>query len=284
MHILVLGSHGMLGSEFMNTLSSYHWVTAGDDIDITSGFARQLISNINPDVIINCAAYTKVDECEVEQNRCFDVNGFALKALAEISNSIKSKLVHFSTDYVFDGFTISPYSENSQCNPLNIYGLSKRLGEYNVINHANNYLIIRSSWLYGKHGNNFVKTIIDKAQNNIDLTIVDDQFGSPTYTKDLVQATLYLLQYKGIFHVTNNGFCSWYEFAKTFLKMKGFENFVTPIKSSELARAAKRPQNSNLNCSKYEHITNSKMRHWKGALKEYLADLAESKGETNEKL
>jgi dTDP-4-dehydrorhamnose reductase len=283
MHILVLGSHGMLGSEFMKNTNNYHNMISGEDIDITSGFARQAIRNINPDMIINCAAYTKVDECEIEQNRCFDVNGFALKTLAEISNSIKAKLIHFSTDYVFNGFCLNDYDEDDYCNPINVYGMSKRLGEYNLINYSNDYLLIRTSWLYGKYGNNFVKTIIDKAQNNIDLTVVEDQIGSPTYTKDLVQATLNLLQFKGIFHITNSGSCSWFEFAETLLNLKNLKNFVTPIKSWESARAAKRPQNSILCCSKYNHFTNTKMRHWKDALKEYLTDLAVSK-ETNEKL
>ena len=177
MNILVLGSRGMLGSEFMNTLSSYHNMIYGDNIDITFKGFHSTIIRLHPDIIINCAAYTNVDLCESNQEECFKVNGFALENLVGICERQRIKLVHFSTDYVFDGSKSKPYNEEDLCDPINAYGMSKRLGEYNLIRNSSNYLLIRSSWLYGKYGNNFVSTMITKARNREVLAVVDDQIG-----------------------------------------------------------------------------------------------------------
>jgi len=272
-NILVLGAKGMLGTEFMQTLSSYHNMIAGEGIDITSSVSCNKILEINPDIVINCAAYTNVDNCEIDLKKCFDVNGFSLKNLAEICNKQDIKLIHFSTDYVFDGEQILPYKETDICNPINMYGFSKRVGEKCLLKYSTNYLLIRTSWLYGKFGKNFISTILNNAKNKNILKVVNDQHGTPTYTKDLVLAVNKLLMCTGTFNVTNQGFCTWFEYAKRILQIAKVDTEMIPITSSELNRSAKRPTNSILDNSKYINLKNESMRHWDAALIEYLEEI-----------
>jgi len=271
MRILVLGSKGMLGTEFMNILSSYHNMISGHYIDINSPDSCRIIDKISPDIVINCAAYTNVDTCESNHMTCLIVNGHSLKTVAKACKNIK--LIHFSTDYVFDGTKLTPYDEEDECSPINKYGESKRIGEFNLFEHSPNYLLIRTSWLYGKHNKNFISAILEKSKIGEPLKVVDDQLGSPTYTKDLVLAVNNLLNCNGIFHITNQGSCTWFDYAKEILRIAKINTEIIPINSFELDRAAKRPMNSVLNNSKYNQATNKPLRHWNLALKEYLEEI-----------
>lgn len=275
MRILILGPNGMLGKEFINTLLKYHMdIVLGETIDITSKISCKEISKIDPDVVINCAAYTNVDGCESDPEKCFNVNGLALQNLTEACE--RAKIVHFSSDYVFDGLSETPYDEESKTNPINTYGVSKLIGEKYLINNSKNYLLIRTSWLYGgEFESNFVTSILKAARSQTEpLKVVNDQIGSPTYTKDLVYAVRKCLDLNqtGVFNITNSNYCSWYEFAKTIIKLAKVDAKVLPITSNQLDRPAKRPHNSVLSCSKY----NSRygiLRSWNIALEEYLYDI-----------
>jgi dTDP-4-dehydrorhamnose reductase len=186
------------------------------------------------------------------------------------------KVVHFSTDYVFNGKKGSPYLEDDLCDPINVYGWSKLAGEQYLQQYSNNFLLIRSSWLYGRNGKNFVKTIIEKARTEKNLKVVDDQVGSPTFTWDLASAVQLLVegQYTGIFHVTNRGNCSWYEFAQRIVKFSSVNEIsVTPIKSDVLARPAKRPPYSVLSCRKFIASTGKTMRYWQVALDDFISKM-----------
>jgi len=279
MNILLLGHKGMLGRDLYNKLILNHDVTGKDidDIDITVDEAlRSVISEIAPDVVINAAAYTDVDGCESDREKCFLVNAEAVKNIALACRDRGIKIVHFSTDYVFDGRKGTPYLEDDACNPLNVYGESKLMGERYLQEICKNFLLIRSSWLYGRHGKNFVKTIADKAKVEKSLRVVDDQIGSPTFTWDLASAVQLLLEshHTGIFHVTNRGNCSWYEFAVKIVKGIGAENVcVEPIKSSEIKRPASRPSYSVLGCRKFIETSGKAMRYWQIALDDFIGKM-----------
>ncbi len=277
MKILVLGARGMLGQDLVPLLSSDHEVIPRDiqDFDITDAQrVEEEIGQIKPQVVINTAAYTDVDGCETNKEIAFSVNASGAANVARACVLAKARLIHLSTDYVFDGSSADPYREEDPPNPLNTYGQSKWQGEAAIRKSGVDYLIIRTQWLYGAHGRNFVDTIIKAAQKEKRLRVVNDQRGSPTYTKDLSQAIKELLgrDARGILHVTNSGFCTWFEFAKEILgEMSMSEVHIEPISSAELARPAKRPANSVLNCQKFEKITGVKLRPWPEALKDYLS-------------
>jgi dTDP-4-dehydrorhamnose reductase len=245
-----------------------------EDLDIASADACEgLISETEPDVVINAAAYTNVDGCETNREKCFSVNAEGVKNIALACGDRGIKVVHFSTDYVFDGKKGTPYVEDDTSNPINVYGQSKLAGEQYLQQFSKDFLLIRSAWLYGKNGKNFVKTIVDKARINKQLEVVDDQVGSPTFTWDLAGAVQLLIEgkYSGTFHVTNRGKCSWYEFAKRILKSACIDDVtVKPIKSSVLARPANRPHFSVLSCRKFIESTGKTMRYWQVALDDYI--------------
>lgn len=293
MKILLLGHQGMLGSDLFSKLSFDHEIVGMDkeEIDIVSaGECKDAIDATAPDIVINAAAYTHVDRCETDRERCFAVNADAVKNIAEACRKKKVRIIHFSTDYVFDGTAREPYKEEDQCNPINVYGESKMAGENYLRSHSENYLLIRSSWLYGAKGKNFVQTILEKAKaksfiddamakakarsdNPSTLSVVDDQVGSPTYTKDLASAVSLLIEKnaQGIFHVTNRGTCSWHQFAVKILKESGFGDIVVkPIKSNQLQRPARRPAYSILSMQKFTRSTGKTMQPWQLALQDYL--------------
>jgi dTDP-4-dehydrorhamnose reductase len=276
MKILILGHKGMLGSDLILRLFAFHEVTGKDieDLDIASADACEgLISETKPDIVINAAAYTDVDGCETNREKCFSVNAEGVKNIALACGDRGIKVVHFSTDYVFDGKKGTPYVEDDTCNPINVYGQSKLAGEQYLQQFSKDFLLIRSAWLYGKNGKNFVKTIVDKARINKQLEVVDDQVGSPTFTWDLAGAVQLLIEgkYSGTFHVTNRGKCSWYEFAKRILKSACIDDVtVKPIKSNVLARPANRPHFSVLSCRKFIESTGKTMRYWQVALDDYI--------------
>ena len=244
--------------------------------DISS--IKNAVNSINPQVLINCAAYTDVDACERNQEKAFSINGEGVKNLAQVCKEKDILLVHFSTDFVFDGKKKSPYTEEDKPSPLSIYGESKLLGEQYLINSHIRFFLIRTSWMYGNRGDNFVKTIIDLANNQPEVSVVDDQIGSPAWTRDIVDITLRLLKTKryGIYNYSNEGECSWYEFACEIIKIlqnseDKFRNTkVIPIKSSQLKRAAKRPAYSALNKRKIKAVIGIDISHWKESLKKFL--------------
>jgi len=283
MKILVLGHKGMLGSDLVTMLSVLHDVTGKDieDFDISSFHeCRDVISESKVDVVINAAAYTDVDGCESNKQKCFSINAEGVKNVAIICKDRGIKVVHFSTDYVFDGTKGSPYLEDDVCNPINVYGESKLEGELYLKGISDNYILLRTAWLYGKNGKNFVRTIIEKAvgwveeRNPKNLEVVDDQIGSPTYTMDLASAVKVLIEgdHTGVFHVTNGGKCSWYEFALKALEYAGITNVeVEPVKSDRFVREALRPQYSVLSCQKFFDETKVPLRSWQTALSDYIS-------------
>ncbi|PKN71610.1 MAG: dTDP-4-dehydrorhamnose reductase [Deltaproteobacteria bacterium HGW-Deltaproteobacteria-12] len=276
MKILLLGHRGMLGSDILYQLGRKYEVTGldMDEIDISSPEqCRKAIDENTPNVVINAAAYTNVDGCEKERDLCFAVNAEAVKNIAESCRGKNIRLVHFSTDYVFDGKGKEPYTEDSPCHPVNVYGASKLAGELYLQELSNNYILIRTAWLYGKNGKNFVRTILEAARTKNKLEVVDDQIGSPTYTKDIAAAVDLLLERNitGIFHITNRGSCSWFQFTEKILQEAGIAGVkVLPIKSDQLSRPAKRPHFSVLSMQKFIRVTGKTMQPWQLALQDYL--------------
>lgn len=276
MRILILGARGMLGQDLVPFLSLSYAVIPRDiqDFDITDAErVKEEVLALKPQVIINAAAYTDVDGCETNKELAFSVNAQGAANIARACVIAQARLIHLSTDYVFDGSSANPYQEEEKPNPLNIYGLSKLQGEVAIQKSGADYLIIRTQWLYGAHGKNFVDTIIRLSRQEKELRIVTDQRGSPTYTMDLSWAIKVLIEKnaQGIIHVANSGSCTWYEFASEILRQLRLNQIpVIPISSAELGRPAQRPANSILNCHKFEKITGGKMRPWKDALRDYL--------------
>jgi dTDP-4-dehydrorhamnose reductase len=258
---LIIGSSGMLGSDLCKTFPDAVKLTH-HDLDITD--REQVIESIlkiKPDVVINAAAYTNVDGCEDNKELAFQVNGYGPGYIAEACARAGAKLVHFSTDYVFNG-SKKEYVESDIPDPINVYGDSKLLGEKKIIENMDDYRIVRISWLFGIHGKNFVETML-KLSGEIDtVKVVNDQFGKPTYTMDLASKVKEIIELEpGIYHITNDGICSWYEFASSII------DNVIPCTSEEFPRKAKRP--------KYSVLVNTKtepMRHWREALKDYLQE------------
>ena len=279
MKILILGYKGMLGSDLLLRLIPFHEVNGKDveDFDIASrASCEEVISEDNPDVVINAAAYTDVDGCESKREQCFAVNAEGVKNIALVCKERGIKIVHFSTDYVFNGGKGTPYREGDACNPINVYGHSKLAGEQYLQQISDNFLLIRSAWLYGRNGKNFVNTIIEKAKTEKTLKVVDDQVGSPTFTWDLAGAVQLLVegQYSGIFHITSRGSCNWYEFTLKILKTAGVTDVtVKPIKSDVLARPASRPHYSVLGCRKFIETTGKTMRYWQVSLDDYIGKM-----------
>jgi len=279
MKILLIGALGMLGRDLQPILFERHEVIGRDvnDLDITDPVQTEKeIHLLRPELVINAAAFTDVDGCESQRERAFSVNADGAGHVARSCRSAGARLIQLSTDYVFDGTSPVPYTEESFPHPLNVYGESKLQGEQLILETGGNHLILRTAWLYGKHGKNFVDTILRLASQQEELRVVDDQQGSPTFTRDLSRAIAQLLDkdVRGILHVTNSGSCSWFEFAEKILETKripGRKIRVIPISSRELDRSARRPSNSLLDCSRIEKLTGGKMRPWDEALRDYLS-------------
>ena len=281
--ILVIGAKGMLGRDLMEVLraSSSDEVTGWDidEVDIRiEKDAVEKISRLRPEVVINLAAFTNVDECESQVEKAFAVNADGMRHIALGALRCRAKVVYVSTDYVFDGEKGEPYVESDLPNPLNVYGRSKLQGERYVQQLAEDGVIVRTQWLFGKHGNNFVTFILRQAREKKELSIVDDQTGSPTYTVDLAKAISALVQHdaKGIFHVANSGICTWFTFGQSILESSGMAGVsIRPISSKELNRPAIRPPYSGLNCQKLKQVTGLTLRPWSEALREYVHSLRE---------
>jgi len=270
----------MLGSDLMSRLGGDHEVVGKDieDFDLTSfASVRDVVEEARPEVLINAAAYTDVDGAERDEARCFAVNALGVENVVRACGPLAVCVVHISTDYVFDGTKGSPYTEEDSPSPLGVYARSKAEGERILISGGGDYLLIRTAWLYGRHGRNFVRTILDKARAEGRLAVVSDQFGSPTWSWDLAGAIKHLLEnnHRGIFHVTNRGSCSWYDFACKILSYAGLEGVkVEAIPSSRLDRPAPRPPYAVLSGRKFNTVTGRTMRPWQLALREFVAKMA----------
>jgi dTDP-4-dehydrorhamnose reductase len=282
--ILVIGAKGMLGRDLVKVLSSTFHKNHRSDGEIVAWDIEEIdirdekstldkIEHLQPGIIINVAGYTDVDGCESNEEKAFAVNAEGMKHVALGALRCRSKVVYLSTDYIFDGEKKESYLENDPPNPLNVYGRSKRKGEQYVQRLVEDSLIIRTQWLYGEYGKNFVASILNQARDKRVLSIVNDQIGSPTYTVDLSEAIAILLQgdARGIFHVANRDLCSWYTFGQTILKLIGMDRVkVVPITTKELIRPASRPLYTALNCQKLKQVTGMTMRPWIEALKDFL--------------
>lgn len=275
--ILITGANGQLGREFQKYFIKNkinHLPATKEDFDITNlGMMKEfLINNKGITQIINCAAYTDVEMAEIEVSKAYDINTKGVENLSVISKELDAELIHFSTDYIFPGREKS-YKENDVPKPINEYGRTKFLGEKKLENLEKKFLI-RTSWLFGKYGDNFVKKVIRWAKNNQTLKIVSDEISSPTYTKDLVVAMMNLLKTEkyGIYHITNTP-CSRYEWAEYILKKIGWEGKLIRTKQYEFDLKAKRPFKSVLDNSKFEKITGIKMPTWQDATYRFFKEI-----------
>ncbi|SHH34104.1 dTDP-4-dehydrorhamnose reductase [Tepidibacter thalassicus] len=278
MKILVTGANGQLGIDVVNNLSEKYEVIGLDakDLDITNiDNVINTVKRIRPDIIINSAAYTNVDECEENIDLAYKVNGLGARNLAISSLENNSRILHISTDFVFDGEKNEPYIEFDKPNPLSIYGKSKLVGENFVKDICPRYYILRTAWLYGKNGNNFVKTMLKLSENNKTLRVVDDQIGTPTYTMDLVKVIEMIIKNDayGTYHVSNDGSCSWNEFAKKIFEFGNIDIGVLPITTQELNRPAQRPKYSVMRNYMLEIDFNYFIRNWEDALIEYFMEV-----------
>ena len=270
--ILVVGARGMLGRDLVGTFGDKARGLTRDDMDITSSDSvRRTVVTLKPAVVVNSIAYTDVDGSESDSDRAFSVNGDGVGNLASVTAEIGAKLVHISSDYVFDGSKRSPYLEEDRVGPISVYGKSKLAGEENARLNPD-HLIIRTQWLYGRHGKNFVETMLRLAHEKEELGVVNDQIGSPTWTVDLCLAVKALLDRncRGTYHAVNSGSCSWYDFAAAIFAEKGITVRLKPITTAELGRPAPRPLFSVLDCSKLLTDTGVQLEDWREALKKYL--------------
>ncbi len=276
MKILVTGADGMLGHDLMTVLKDTGWVEGVDihDFDITvQQDCMKMVMAIDPDWIVNSAAFTAVDDCENLYQKAYAVNAIGAANMAEAAKASGARMVHISTDYVFDGMASEPYSEDATPNPQTKYGITKLAGENRVIGIlGDRVLVVRTAWLFGAHGKNFVDTILNIADRGNPLKVVADQIGSPTYTLDLASGIQKLIQREasGIVHVTSSGSTSWHGFASFFLKKTHPDIRVMPIPASEYPLPTPRPAYSVLALDRFTKITDNSMPDWHNAVDRYL--------------
>jgi len=293
MRVLVTGKNGQLGRSIkkivdekkITNLSNYDFVFIGrEELNLEHIGSIKPYFDVNEfNIIINCAAYTKVDKAEENQKKATLINHTAVRELATIAKTNNIKLIHISTDYVFNGLKEKPYTENDATSPLNIYGETKLDSELAVMSiMSSNSLIIRTGWVYSEFGNNFVKTILNLTKKNDTLDIVSDQFGTPTYAYDLALSILYIVttdkflennNSSEIFHYSNKGESSWFEFAKEIISISGINCQLNPINTEDYPLAAKRPKYSILSSKKVSEEYDLNIEHWKDALKTCLKNL-----------
>jgi len=277
--VAIIGASGQLGTDLVEIFGEEAIPFTHRDLEVTDIKSLEILKEHKPDVIINTAAYHKTDDCEIYPEKTFQVNAIGALNVAKIANEIGAINLYISTDYVFDGEKNEPYTEEDHPNPINIYGLSKYVGEILTRNYSLKYYIIRVASLYGKagasgKGGNFVEFMIKKAKSGEKIYVVDDMFMSPTYTKDVALTLRRFLKMKpefGVYHMVNEGHCSWYDFTKAIFEILGWHVELKPIKTNELKRLAKRPKFSALKNMKLEKI-GLKMRHWREALRDYLRE------------
>lgn len=282
MRWLITGAAGMVGTDLTGELASRGEdvvALAKSDLDITDSRAvNARIADERPAIIVNCAAYAKVDQAENEENIANAINGSAVELLAAAANSVDALLVHISTDFVFDGVKRTPYEINDRTAPLSAYGRSKLLGEI-AATHARKHAIVRTAWLFGVHGPNFVEAIRNQVRKGTNpLRVVNDQRGRPTYTPHLASAVIRIARHahdsenaRGMFHYADEGECTWFDFARAIVDAIGASIEVRPVATEEFPRPATRPAYSVLSTERYERVTGARPESWREGLGEYLA-------------
>ena len=286
MRVLVTGAKGQLGSDLLCELSKRNIESVGidiDDLDITDADAtKRVIEKINNDAkidaIIHCAAYTAVDAAEDNEALVTKINAEGTKNIAEVAKTLDVAMMYISTDYVFDGEGERPWEPDDKRAPLNVYGMAKYKGELYVEELLKKYFIVRISWVFGLHGNNFIKTMIRLGKERGSVSVVNDQIGSPTYTPDLSRLLVDMIvtDKYGRYHATNEGLCSWYDFAVEIFKQAKLDVAVTPVSSDAFLVKAKRPHNSRMDKSKLTENGLELLPPWQDALRRYLLELGEN--------
>lgn len=278
MKVLIIGSEGMLGQDLVDILSRENEIstTTIDTLDITD-IEKTIftVKNINPDVVVHAAAFTDVDGSESNPDLAYKVNAIGTRNVAVACHESDSALVYICTDYVFDGTKGSSYQEYDQTNPLSVYGKTKHTGEIYIRDILNKFYIVRTAWLYGYNGPNFVTTMLNLAKKMDSISVVSDQIGSPTYTVDLSKAIAELIKKPayGIYHITNSDHCSWYEYAQEIFKNADIEINVSPVTTEEFGSPAPRPKYSVLENYNWNMEGFPKIRSYKDALAEYISSL-----------
>lgn len=275
MKVLIIGSEGMLGHDLVDILSCENEVktTTIDTLDITDiNKTIETVKEINPDVVVHAAAFTDVDGSETNPDLAYKVNALGTRNVAVACKETDSAMVYICTDYVFDGLKGSSYYEYDQTNPLSVYGKTKHIGEVFLRDTLNKFYIVRSSWLYGFNGPNFITTMLKLAENNKQISVVNDQIGSPTYTVDLSKAIAKLIKKPafGIYHITNSDSCSWYEFAREIFEIAGIEVELIPVTTEEFPRPAPRPKYSVLENYNWKLEGFSEIQSYKTAMRQYM--------------
>ena len=278
--IVVIGAKGQLGSEFQYleknypSFQFYFYDVAEMDI-VNRELVEKRIAELKPNFLINCAAYTAVDKAETEKELAFAINSDAVKNLALSCSKHSVHFIHISTDYVFDGEATQPYQENSVLNPTNVYGQSKLKGEEEALNADKEVIIIRTAWVYSPYGNNFVKTMLRLMNSRPEISVVADQYGSPTYAYDLAMAIMDIITsgkwVPGIYHFTNEGVISWFDFAEQIKNIRKLSSTIHAITTEEYPTPAKRPKYSVLDKTKIQKTYSLELRNWRDSLKKCLA-------------
>lgn len=281
MKVAVTGSEGQLGSDVMIALRAHGHHAVGltrELLDITDEEkTRSILTELEPDALIHCAAYTAVDDAEDHEALCREVNASGTRNVAKACKAMDIPLVYISTDYVFDGTGHRPYEVTDKRNPQNVYGKTKAEGEAFVESLLDKYYIVRISWVFGIHGKNFVKTMLKHGKSRKVLQVVNDQIGSPTYTRDVAEFLMSLMVSKdyGIYHATNSGYCSWFDFAQKIFELSGMKDVrVEPVSSSAYVTKAKRPMNSRLSKECLGRQGFTALPSWEDALGRFIKELS----------
>lgn len=279
MRVLVTGVKGQLGYDVVKECEKRNIEAVGVDIeemDITDkASVDKVLKEAGVDAVIHCAAYTAVDAAEENVEICRKVNAEGTENIAKVCKELDLKMVYISTDYVFDGKGTRPWEPDDERAPLNVYGQTKYEGELAVQNNLEKYFIVRIAWVFGVNGKNFIKTMLRLAEDHDSLTVVNDQFGSPTYTYDLARLLVDMVQTEkyGIYHATNEGICTWYEFACEIFKQAGIDIKVSPVSAAEYKAKAKRPENSRMSKEKLSENGFERLPSWQDALSRYLKEI-----------
>ena len=283
MKYLITGGTGQLGHDIVKELISRgglnYLAPTTKEMNITNkDEVEKVILGYKPDIIFHCAAYTAVDKAEEDRENCYNVNVNGTKNIVSVAEKINAKVVYISTDYVFDGTKKTEYETEDITNPINYYGYTKLLGE-EVVKKLKDYLIVRISWVFGENGKNFVKTMLNLAETKTELSIVSDQIGSPTYTKDLSKLLLDMIENnkKGLFFATNEDFCSWYEFAEYIFKINNINIKLNKILTKDYKTLAKRPLNSKFSKNKLDEEGLTRLPSWQDAASRFCKVLMKEK-------
>ena len=279
MRVFVTGVKGQLGYDVMNELEKQGLEGIGvdiDEMDITDADqVNKVIKEVAPDAVIHCAAYTAVDAAEDNEEICRKVNAQGTENIAKVCEELDIKMMYISTDYVFNGQGERPWKPDDEREPLNVYGQTKYEGELAIEEHVKKFFTVRIAWVFGVNGKNFIKTMLNLGKTHDHLTVVDDQTGSPTYTYDLARLLVDMIQTDkyGRYHATNEGICTWYEFACEIFKQAGMNVSVAPVSSDEYPAKAKRPSNSRMDKSKLTANGFTPLPTWQDALSRYLKEI-----------